>query len=353
MPNNKALEKEIKEMIKVLNKQTGAKLSYKKLYEDIESALLDYKSASRDDELLAIYTQGITALSDKLLTKHSAITSNPILREKYKGDPAETYTITVASKQMNDLMMKIFELQDKDMAAGFVWSDKQLNAAREYERLALRGRSLYDEWPKCLKEWDHSCFYKDIENIDKTFNSEELVNEPYKYVKNRENDKDVKAAELYYKAKIIKDEIDGYGFFTRLYNRIFNYKKMNAYAAYLAKADETLTKIGFDPERHGGSAESILYKKIMPPHEIDLKYLESQSEHRDLEHEQAIQNKHNTAIFTSENTEEQVREHYEFLKQQAQDIMRAEEEKYFADFNSKKSPQVEPKSKNDAVQKKL
>ena len=36
---NKALEKEIKEMIKSLNKQTGAKLSYTNLYDDIKSAL--------------------------------------------------------------------------------------------------------------------------------------------------------------------------------------------------------------------------------------------------------------------------------------------------------------------------
>lgn len=327
---NKALEKEIKATIKALNKQTGAKLSYTSLYEDIESALQPHMSASRDEELIRIYTQGISALSNKPLERHSIIVSNPILREKYKGDPAEKYTITMASTQMNDLMMKMLELQNPDFAKGFVWNEQQLNTVRDYEQGALRDRSLYNEWPKCLKEWNHICFRHDIEKIDKTFNSAELSNNQYKYDKKRGNEMDVKVAELFYKAKLIKEEIDGYGFFTGLFNRIFNYKKMNAYSDFLAKADETLTKVGFVPNRDESSAYTLLYKKIMPPHETDMKYIESEREERNVENEKKIQEIQNKDILEYGNnlTEQQIKDHIAYIKQDADIYMQGQIDQY-------------------------
>ena len=152
---DKNLEREIKARIKELNKQTGAKLSFAKLYEDIESALQPHMTATRDNELVRIYTEGISALSDNMLTRHSAIVSNPVLRTKYKDDPAAKYSITVADAQMNDLIKKMMSYIDPDQAAGFFWSEQQLNAVRDFEYGSVKGRNRNEEWPKCLKEWDH------------------------------------------------------------------------------------------------------------------------------------------------------------------------------------------------------
>lgn len=282
---NKTLEKEIKARIKELNKQTGAKLSFTKLYEDIESALPPHMAATRDNELVRIYTEGIGMLSDKMLTRHSAIVSNPILRTRYKDDLAAKYSITVADAQMNDLIKKMMSYIDPDAAAGFFWSEQQLNAVRDFEYGSVKGRNRNEEWPKCLKEWDHLCFRKDIELIDREFDPQDTT---YRYNARHTRDKDVKAAELYYKAKIVKDEVDGYGFFLRLIYRIFNSKMMNAYDAFVQKAKETLDRIGFDADTHGEDAETMLYGKTMPPHESDINYVESMRNKKSLENEETV-----------------------------------------------------------------
>ena len=282
---NKTLEKEIKARIKELNKQTGAKLSFTKLYEDIESALEPHMAKSRDNEFVAIYTEGISQLSDNMLTKHSAIVSNPILRTRYKDDPAAKYSITVADAQMSDLIKKMLTYINPEEAAGFYWSEQQLKAVRDYEYGMVKGRNRNEEWPKCLKEWDHTCFYKDIELIDKEFDPQDTT---YKYNSRHTRDKDVKAAELYYKAKIVKDEVDGYGFFLRLIYRIFNSKMMNAYDAFVQKAKETLDRIGFDAEKHGENAETMLFGKTMPPHENDINYIDSINNKKALENEETV-----------------------------------------------------------------
>ena len=284
--NNKTLEKEIRTKIKELNKQTGAKLSFTKLYEDIVSANESYKQeGDRDQEMVVIFNDGVRELSDKMLTRHSAIVSNPILREKYKNDPAATYTIIQADTQMKDLIAKMLEYYNPDVAKGFFWTEKQLDAIYQYEHAAVRGRNRSEEWPKCLKEWDHQCFYKDMELIEKEFDPKDTT---YKYKSRQQSDKDVKAAELYYKAKIIEDEVEGYGFFMRLIYRIFNSKIMNAYDAYVQKAKETLGRIGFDEKKHGERAQSMLYGKIMPPHENDVNYVESMRNKGALENESKV-----------------------------------------------------------------
>ena len=286
MAQNKALKNEIKAMIKALNKKTGAELSFTKLYEDIVSANESYKQeGDRDQEMVVIFNDGIRELSDKMLTRHSAIVSNPILRTKYKDDPAATYTIIQADTQMKDLIAKMLEYYDPDVAKGFFWTEKQLDAIYQYEHAAVLGRNRSEEWPKCLKEWDHQCFYKDMELIEKEFDPKDTT---YQYNSRRQSDKDVKAAELYYKAKIIEDEVEGYGFFLRLIYRIFNSKIMNAYDAYVQKAKETLGRIGFDEKKHGGRAQSMLYGKIMPPHENDVKYVESMRNKGALENETKV-----------------------------------------------------------------
>lgn len=352
---NKALEKEIRAKIKELNKQTGAKLSYTKLYEDIESALQPHLELGRDDELIGIYTEGIRALSDKMLERRSLMVSNPVLREKYKGDPAEKYTITMASTQMNDLMVKMMKLQDPDFAESFVWSEKQLNIIRDYEQGGIKDRSLYNEWPKCLKEWDHRCFRKDIEIIDQTFNSVELSNEPYKYDKTRGNEKDVKVAELFYKAKLIKDEIDGYGFFTSLFNRIFNFRKMNAYSDFLAKANETLAKVGFDPKRHESSANRLLYSKIMPPHEQDVKQVDFARDQRTLDNEKKVLDKQNEAIVQSNNevTEQQALDVQARLIEESKDYINQVIEEYNREHGTDLKSDVKlDNSKSEAINNK-
>ena len=282
---NKTLEKEIKARIKALNKQTGAKLSFTKLYEDMESALQPHMAASRDDELVAIYTAGIRELSDQMLTRHSAIVSNPVLRTRYKDDPALKYTITIADAQMNDLMKQMMTYIGPEHAAGFFWSEEQLNRVRDFEYGSVKGRNRNEEWPKCLKEWDHLCFYKDIELIDKEFDPKDTT---YRYNGRHTGDKDIKAAELYHKAKTVKDEVDGYGFFLRLIYRIFNSKMMNAYDAFMQKAKETLDRIGFDENKHGEGAKQVLYGHTMPPHEEAVNFVDSMRNKRSLENEDRV-----------------------------------------------------------------
>ena len=326
---DKNLEREIKARIKELNKQTGAKLSFTKLYEDIESALQPYMAATRDNELVRIYTEGINMLSDKMLTRHSAIVSNPVLRTKYKDDPAAKYSITVADAQMNDLIKKMMSYIDPDQATGFFWSEEQLNAVRDFEYGSVKGRNRNEEWPKCLKEWDHLCFRKDIELIDQEFDPQDTT---YKYNKRHTTDKDVKAAELYYKAKIVKDEVDGYGFFLRLIYRIFNSKMMNAYDAFLQKSKETLDRIGFDADKHGRDAETMLYGKTMPPHESDIKLVESMRNKKSLENEEKVLEIKNKLFNDAKDEMERALDEYN--KEHGSDLSYPSEDKSKTDKNN-------------------
>ena len=354
---NKALEKEIKARIKELNKQTGAKLSFTKLYEDIESALQPHMATSRDNELVAIYTAGISQLSDKMLTKHSAIVSNPVLRTKYKDDLAAKYSITVADTQMNDLIKKMMSYIDPDQAAGFFWSEQQLNAVRDFEYSSVKGRNRNEEWPKCLKEWDHLCFRKDIELIDKEFDPQDTT---YKYNSRHTRDKDIKAAELYYKAKIVKDEVDGYGFFLRLIYRIFNSKMMNAYDAFIQKAKETLDRIGFDADKHGDGAETMLYGKTMPPHERDINFVESMRNKRSLETEEQVLKIRDKLFNDAKADMERAVEEYN--KEHGTNLSHPSEEKAKTDKNNgnavdnkadKSEKKENPPKKDEAVDKKV
>lgn len=345
---NKALEKEIKARIKELNKQTGANLSFTKLYEDIESALQPHMAESRDNELVAIYTAGISQLSDKMLTRHSAIVSNPVLRTKYKDDPATKYTITMADAQMNDLIKQMISYINPEEGARFFWSEQQLNAVCDFEYGSVKGRNRNEEWPKCIKGWDHECFYKDIETIDNTFNTVELSNDKYKFDKRRGNEKDVKAAELYYKAKIVKDEVDGYGFFMRLIYRIFNSKLMNAYDAFVQKAKETLDRIGFNEETHGAEAIRMLYGKTMPPHENDIKFVESMRNQRSLDNEKKV---HDIQAKLIEDAKTDIeREYAEYNKKNGTNLTYQSEDKSKTDKNNSKT--VENVEKDNSVPKK-
>ena len=78
--NNKTLKKEIRTMIKELNKQTGAKLSFTSLYEELSSVMNVENQTMREQEFLGFFNNGLGQLSDKMLTKRSAIMSSPILR---------------------------------------------------------------------------------------------------------------------------------------------------------------------------------------------------------------------------------------------------------------------------------
>ena len=346
---NKTLEKEIKARIKELNKQTGANLSFTKLYEDIVSAQLPYKEqGDRDQEMIVIYTEGVSQLSDKMLTRHSAIVSNPILRARYKDDPATKYTITMADAQMKELIEKMIRYIDPDKEKGFFLSEEQLNAIRNFEYGSLKCRTLYEEWPKCIKGWDHECFYKDIETIDNTFNTVELSNDKYKFDKRRGNEKDVKVAELYYKSKIIKDEVDSYGFFMRLIYRIFNSKLMNAYDAFVQKAKETLDRIGFNEETHGAEAIRMLYGKTMPPHENDIKFVESMRNQRSLDNEKKV---HDIQAKLIEDAKADIeREYAKYNEKNGTNLTYQSEDESKTDKNNSKT--VENVEKDNSVPKK-
>jgi hypothetical protein len=167
-------------------------------------------------------------------------------------------------------------------------------------------------------------------------------------------------AELYYKAKIVKDEVDGYGFFLRLIYRIFNSKMMNAYDAFIQKAKETLDRIGFDADTHGEDAETMLYGKTMPPHESDINYVESMRNKKSLENEEKVLEIKNKLLNDAKDEMERALEKYN--KEHGSDLSYPSEDKSKTDKNNSeavdnKSDKNEKKEnlfkKDEAVDKKV
>jgi hypothetical protein len=350
--NNKDLINEIKETIKELNKKTGAKLSYTKLYEDIEEALQPHMEMSRDTLLVQLYTEGIEALSEKSLLRRSLVATNPILMERYKNDPLASYTVTEAKASMNDLIVKMMTLQNPEFANSFSWNKNQENQIQDYMESMVRNRTCFSEWPKCFKKWDYQCFYKDIESIDKTFDTDALNKNGYKFKGKAENELDFKVAELFYKSSIIKAEIDGYGFFTRIFNRIFSFRKMGAYDAFLRKADEVLKKVGFstDSEKDRGKAESILYRSKMPPYDKDCSYLWNDSLDKEkILNKEDIDRQKQIIAESGEITTKKVIDLKNKILIDSEEMMRKAEEDYFKEHNLDKSAPVDDKSDDNAL----
>lgn len=332
MPNNnRDLIKEIKRSIKDINKRMGTKFSYEDMYDDIGIIMRIENQKMKDQEFIGYYTRGILTLSDKMLTKRSVIMSHPLLTEKYKDDPALQYSISEASDTMNSLISRIMNIIDPDAARGYVLSKEQLDTISTYQRDAIKDRSYLSEIPKCLKKWDYRCFIEDAEKIDGLFTFNGAADDTYKFNGNENDERDFNAALLYYKVQKIQQELDSHIFLWHW----FNFRKVGACNAFIAKANEALKKVGFDSDKHEYKAESILLKRIMPPHHSDFEKIDAERNIRDKQNDVKMQLEQNSNIanYNLNINSDEIKRHIESLN--IQETMKRVEEEYLTTHGGK------------------
>lgn len=336
MPNNNdALIKDIKRSIKDINKRMGTKFSYEDMYDDIGIIMRIENQTMKDQEFIGYYTRGIFTLSDKMLTRRSVIMSHPLLTEKYKDDPALQYSISEASDTMNSLISRIMNIIDPDAARGHVLSKEQLDTISTYQRDAIKDRSYLSEIPKCLKKWDYRCFIEDAEKIDGLFTFNGAADDTYKFNGNENDERDFNAALLYYKVQKIQQELDSHIFLWHW----FNFRKVGACNAFIAKANEALQKVGFNSNKHEGKAESILLKRIMPPHHSDFNKIDAERNLRDKQNDVKMQLEKNSSIanYNLNINADDVKKHIQSLN--IEETIQQVEAEYYATHSNKQIPE--------------
>ena len=258
--NNKTIEKNIRSLIKSINKKTGANLSYSKLYNQIDSMLKIEDETERENAFVAFHIANMGNVSEKLLAKKGVFSSNIVIAEKYMYHDAMRYSITDASSDVHSLTGQFLSLIVPDEK--YIMNHRQLDAIHEYEMSVLKSHNYYAEIPKCLKEWNYKCYHEEIKDVDSIFKD-------HTYSANIKNSLDIAMADLYYKTTLIRAELEGHGAIWRF----FNFRKVAAYRTFTEKVDATLREHGFDAATHGEESLEFLKNTIMPPHDLDVEHV--------------------------------------------------------------------------------
>ena len=261
--NNKTIEKNIRNLIKSINRKTGAKLSFSEMYSQIDAMFKIEDKTEREDAFVAFHIAYTGAISEKLLANKGIFSSNVIIAEKYMHHPAMRYSLTDASSDVHSLTGQFLSLIAPDEK--YVMNHKQLDAIHKYEMDVLRSHNYYDEIPKCLKEWNYRCYYEEIKDVDEIFRN-------HTYSANHKNSLDIAMADLYYKTTLIRSELESHGAIWRF----FNFRKVAACRAFTEKVDATLRDHGFDVATHGEESLEFLKNTIMPPHDLDVEHVDGE-----------------------------------------------------------------------------
>ena len=266
--NRKTVEKEIKNRIKEINKKVDAKLSYSNLYGQIEN-IFSLTGEERENAITAAYIDLSKTISKNILSMSSIINSNPLLKEKYRNHEANVHFITDSTIYARDIIDQLCVLYDPENAEKYSDSPingKQLTALRDYEISEIKGYTSYRELPKCLEKWNRDCFEEDIKELEKAFPLEKMSKSGrYNYSGNKDNPKDVTAAEYYYKARLVKEELAKHGPVWRF----FNFRKVGTYNRFIQAVDEHLTSAQFyiDPSWEDERPLELLKSNVIPPHD--------------------------------------------------------------------------------------
>ena len=283
MPTNRELESQIKELIQERNAICGSKLSYSTMYSQLEAIMKIKDQKERDDAFLSFHCFYTHELSSKLLDQHSVFYSNEILGHRHANHPSMLYSISVDSKNVRWITDNILSMIDPEYAKKHLFNEEQIQAIHKFETDTLKSHSYYAETPRILKAWDYKCFNHERKLIDTTFYFGVDHRENHIFTGNPKVQADISAAEFFYKRNLIQQEIESY---TR-FERFLNFRRVWACRKYIAKVDEVLKKIGFDPARHADVAMTILKNTTQPPHDIDFEHVDTERAERMNEYSRA------------------------------------------------------------------
>ena len=270
MPRSKqeinAIIKKIKDNINSINKETGAKLSYGKIRADIER-MFAMNEAQRDAAIKEYEIAMRKEIADIVLPKRSTIWSNETIAAKESQGILAKYDITIITRNVKLVMNAFCNLMQEDYTATHEMTEEDYKAVRDWEYAELKSHSYHSESPIYMKAWGKEAFIAEASNLDGHFKNENgEINYSFKneYGKS-DSRKDIIAADAYYKTTIIKAELARHGVFWRL----FNFRKVAAYNAYISKAEDILARIGFIENEHKDKAIEVLKNTVMVPHDMD------------------------------------------------------------------------------------
>ena len=270
--NLEEIKQDTLEIIRLKNINTGDKLSFEKMYSQIEEILKIQDQKEKEDAIVNFATNWIMIYGGDLLARRSIFESSRFVGEKYKNHPAMGVSISEISLTIKGLTKNLITLIDPEYGKNFLMNERQLKAVHDFQIATLRSYSYYKEIPKALEEWNYKAYNLDVKDI-KSFFRINNPDEPLHVFKgDLKNQQDVGAAEYYYKSTLIRQELESHGWKWR----IKNFLKVIAMKSYLKKVDSAFKKIGFDPAQHADIAKTLLQQSVMPPHDRDMENVDDE-----------------------------------------------------------------------------
>ena len=270
--NLEQIRQDTLEIIRLKNINTGDKLSFEKMYSQIEEILKIQDQQEMEDAIVNFATNWIMIYGGDLLGRRSIFESSRIIGEKYKNHPAMGVSISEISLTIKGLTKNLITLVDPEYGKSFLMNERQLKAIHDFQIATLRSYSYYQEIPRALKEWNYKAYNVDIEDIKSFFRINDPEEPLHVFRGDLKNQQDVGAAEYYYKSTLIKQELESHGWRWH----IKNFLKVIAMKSYLKKVDSAFKKIGFDPAQHADIAKRLLQQSVMPPHDRDMENVDDE-----------------------------------------------------------------------------
>ncbi len=263
MAINKQAEKEFKANLKRINKISGTKISYKDLRKKVEE-LMAKTGKEREDAFTKAYTDLTTTLSSNLLRE--AIVHGYNLSYPGRKNSSDSFSITIQTKNAKALINEMCDLLSPGYYESHPITDSQLDAIRDYELETLNAHTFHSDLEVCLTGWNEACYAEDTNTLEAIFpDSTDHV-----YSENKNDQKDITAAEYYKKAQLTQARLDKHG---KLW-RWFHPGKVRTYTNYIQNIHNKLNKIGFDPAKHGEASVELLKGTIIRPIALDPEAVE-------------------------------------------------------------------------------
>lgn len=267
--NRKIMEKELNKRIKAINKLTGSRVSYKTLYAQAQN-IFAMEEGEREAALTEAYIALSKSISENVLFMRSLIKSNALLEDKYRNHEANNHSVVDSSIYAKELIASMMELIDPENANKYAVTPKQLSAIRDYEMDEIRSHNSHKEMPKILERWDRKCFEEDIKRLEELLPNEKISNKKrYNYTGDKNNPKDIIAAEYFYKARLVKEELAKHN---RIW-RFFNFRKVATYERYIEAVDDQLAFVRFNVDWEDDRPLELLKDNVMAPHVEDAKQI--------------------------------------------------------------------------------
>lgn len=252
--------KETKRLLKIYASQFDEKISYNRMYKDINQ-ILTLPLEQREAALKEYYLDMATRHSINSAERRVYMLSSEPMANKNIENPALATNTRKTFFLAAEFVKSIANIIDPS----FKPTNDYFGATHE----EIRDRSLgvvsqftyYNQTPKYLMKWDRESFESTIDRISQTVKE-------YQYKPGERatsNTKNLAVAEVYRKTLLVQDELSKHG---RIW-RFFHPFKTSMYNDFLRDARECLEKAGFNPELHHDDAIDLLKSRLCYPLDVD------------------------------------------------------------------------------------